>query len=236
MDQTLIAAHPYSKALYKTAGTAALLILLVGLVDALTSMGGAARDNSTVNIVEWFTLFQTNRFTAFSCLGVINIITLSLDIPLYLAFNQVYRKDHSTLTALASILFFIGAAVYFSSNTVFSLFALSNQYAFASELQKPLLAAAGQALLAQGADLTSGTFFGLFITQIAGLLISSVMLKGNVFGKWTGRAGLAGFSLMTIFFILTAFAPEYYASAMTIALPGALIMLAYQIMLARRFF
>jgi hypothetical protein len=214
----------------------ALLIALAGLIDAMTSMGIEARDNSTVNIIEWFTLFQTNRFAAFSSLGVINILTLSLGIPIYLAFIQAHRQDHPALAGLASILFFIGTAVYMSSNTVFSLFAISQQYAASPEAQKPLLEAAGRALLAQGADLTPGTFIGLFLTQIAGLVITSMMLRGNLFGKWIGGAGLAGFSLMTIFFILTAFVPAHYDTAMLVAAPGGLILITYQILLARRFF
>jgi hypothetical protein len=62
------------------------------------------------------------------------------------------------------------------------------------------------------------------------------MLRGKVFGKWTGRAGLVGFSLMTVFFILTAFVHEAYNIAMLVAAPGALILIVYQLMLARRFF
>jgi hypothetical protein len=225
------------KALYKTAGIMALLIALAGMVDAITSnMGAGARGNGTINIVEWFALFQTKPFSAFSNLGMINIITLSLGIPLYLAFNQALHQDHPALTALASILFFIGVAVYMSSNTVFALFAISRQYASSPEAQKPLLEAAGRALLAQGADLTPGTFFGLLFTQTAGLLITSLMLRGKTFGIWTGLAGLAGFSLTTIFFILAAFYPAQFAAAMLFAMPGGLILTAYQIMLARRFF
>ncbi|HET8707706.1 MAG TPA: hypothetical protein VFM46_15495, partial [Pseudomonadales bacterium] len=133
-------------------------------------------------------------------------------------------------------LFFIGTVVYLSSKSVFSLFAISRQYASATDAQKPLLEAAGRALLAQGADLTSGTFIGLFMTQIAGMLITSAMLRGEVFGKWTGLAGLVGYSLMTVFFILTAFVPTQYDTAMLVAAPGALTMIAYEILLARRFF
>lgn len=236
MDQAILVSDTQSKALYRVAGTMALFIALAGLIDAMASMGIEARDNRTVAISEWFTLFQTNRFAAFSSLGVINIITLSLGIPIYLAFPQAHRQDHPALAALASIFFFIGVAVYLSSNTVFSLFAVSRQYASAPEAQKPLLEAAGRALLAQGADLTPGTFLGLCLTQIAGLLITSVMARGNVFGKWTGRAGLAGFSLMSIFFILTAFGPEHYNTAMLLAAPGGLILVTYQILLARRFY
>ena len=218
----LVVSNTPSKSLYRIAGTVALLIILAGLTDAITSLGTEARDNSTVSIIEWFTLFQTNRFAAFSRLGIINILTLSLSIPIYLAFTQAYRQHRSALAMLASVLFFIGTAVYLSSNTVFSLFAISQQYAAAAEAQKPLLEAAGRALLVQGADLTPGTFIGLFFTQIAGLLITSMMLQGTVFGKWTGWFGLVGFSLMSVFFILTAFVPNQYNTAMLIAAPGAL--------------
>ena len=224
------------KVLYTAAGVVALLIVFAGLTDAITSMGVEARDNSSVNIVEWFALFQTHPFAAFSRLGIINITTLSLSIPIYLAFPQAFGKHRPILAALASILFFIGTAVYLSSNTVFPLFALSQQYAAAAEAQKPLLEAAGRAVLAQGADLTAGTFVGLFLTQIAGLLITAGMLRGEVFGKWTGIVGLVGFGLMSGFFILTAFVPAQYGSAMLIAAPGALFMIVYQILLARRFF
>jgi hypothetical protein len=236
MEQTISVSGAYSKTLYRVAAIMALLIVLAGLIDAVTSMGMEAQDNRTIAITEWFTLFQTHRFAAFSRLGLINIITLSLGIPIYLAFNQAFRQQRPALAAFASILFFTGTAVYLSSNTVFPLFALSQQYAAAPAAQKPLLEAAGQALLAQGADLTPGTFFGLFFAQAAGLLITSAMLRGPIFSKWAGRAGLAGFSLMSVFFILTAFVPERYDTAMLIAAPGALLMIAYQLILARRFF
>lgn len=240
MDQTINLADTGSKALYRAAGAMALAIVLVGLIDAVTSMGIEVRDNRTIDIVEWFTLFQTNRFTAFSSLGLINIFTISLGIPIYLAFTQAYRQEHMAaapaIAAFASILFFIGAAVYLSSNSVFSLFAISQQYAAASAAQRPVLEAAGRALLAQGADLTSGTFIGLFFTQVAGLLITSSMLRRTVFGKLTGGTGLAGFSLMAVFFMLAAFAPDRYDMALLISAPGGICLMAYQLMLARRFF
>ena len=236
MEQTMVISEKQSKSLFRVAGAMAILIILAGLTDAITSMGVEARDNSAISIIEWFTLFQTNRFAAFSRLGAINTLTLSLCIPIYLAFAQAFRQHRPALAGLASILFFMGVVVYLSSNSVFSMFAISQQYATATEAQKPLLEAAGRALLAQGADLTPGTFVGLFFTQIAGLLITSGMLRGEVFGKWTGITGLVGFSLMSVFFILTAFVPAQYDTAMLIAAPGALVMITYQILLARRFF
>ena len=213
----------------------AILIVLVGVTDVITSMGVTAQDNRTIPVIEWLTLFQSHQFEAFSRLGVINMLTLSLSIPIFLAFNQAFRKERPLLVAFASTLFFVGTAVYLSSNTVFALFAVSQKYAEISDLQKPILEATSQSLLEQGADLTPGTFLGLFFTQIAGLLITSAMLRGKIFGKWIGWIGLTGYSIMTIFFILTAFFPAHYAAAMLVAAPGGLILLIYQIMLARKF-
>lgn len=236
MEHTMILPDQQWKALYRVAGVAAVLIVLAGLADALTSLGVEARDNSTISIIEWFALFQTDRFAAFSRLGVINITTLSLGLPMYLAFARAFRPARPAPAMLAAALFFSGTAIYLASNTVFALFALSQQYAAAAEAQKPLLEAAGRALLAQGADLTPGTFVGLFLTQIAGLLVAGLMLREPVFGRWTGRLGLVGFGLMSVFFILTAFVPSQYGAAMGVAAVGALFMIAYQVRLAGRFF
>jgi hypothetical protein len=236
MENTTLASSKSMKALYKIAAAAAVLIVLAGLIDAATSMGAEVRDNRSFDILELFTLFQSSPFEAFSRLGVINILTLSLGVPVYLALNQAFRKERPALAAFAALLFFLGSAVYLSSNTVFSLFAVSRQYAVASAAQKPLLEAAGRALLAQGADLTPSTFFGLIFTQIAGLLITGAMLRQPMFGKWMGGVGLAGFCLMSIFFIMTAFVPAYYDTALLISAPGGLLLMAYQVMLAHKLY
>jgi hypothetical protein len=231
MEQSKIETNTQWKSFYKMAGTMAILIALAGIIDVISSKGFEAIDNRSVSVTEWFTLFQTNRFHAFSSLGVINIITLSLGIPIYLALYHAHRQERPALSALAAVLFFIGCAIYFSSNTVFSFYALGRQYAAAAEAQKPVLEAAGGALLAQGADLTPGTFMGFLLTQSAGLLITSLMLCGRVFGKPVAMAGLAGYALTSIFFILAAFASENYDTAMVFAMTGSLLLMAYQIML-----
>ena len=59
---------------------------------------------------------------------------------------------------LAGILFLVGVVVYYSSNTVLPMYGLSREYFLAGEAEKPLIEAAGRALLARGADLGLGTF------------------------------------------------------------------------------
>ncbi len=225
------------KVLYKVAGIMALLIVLVGLADiVLSMMGGETRSNSAITVTEWFSLFQSNRIAALSNLGLINIITLSLGIPIYLAMVSIHRHSNPAFAALATILYFMGAAIYISSNTVFSVLALSTQYAAASEAQKPLLEAAGRAALAQGADLTPGTFMGLIFTQIGGFIMAMVILQGGLFGKWTAWFGLFGFGCMMVFFPLAAFAPEQFSIAMLISMFGGIALMVYQILIARRLF
>jgi len=236
METSNLKTNTQWKTLYRTAAIMALLIVVAGLTDTITSMlGGEARENTAISVVEWFSLFQSTPFYAFSYLGVINITTLTLSIPIYLALCHAHWRTQPAFAALAAVFFFLGVAIYISSNTVFSMFALSRQYAAAAEAQKPALEAIGRALLAQGADLTPGTFMGFFFTQVAGLLITGVMLQGRVFSKWLGWLGLAGYLLTFIFFVLAAFVPGSFDLAIGLAMPGALLLIAYQILLARGF-
>ena len=222
---------------YKVAAIASLLIVLVGLVDIVTSMmGGEVHENSAVNMVDWFMLFQTNRLGALGNLGLFNILTLSLGLPLYLALFNIHRQTDPSFGGLAVLLFVMGTGIYISSNSIFSILALSDQYAVASEAQKPLLEAAGRALLAQGADLTPGTFMGFFFTQCAAILMAFVILQGGVFNKTTGWLGVAGFGIMLVFFFIAAFVPGQFNTAVMISAPGGLLLMAYQILLARRLF
>lgn len=235
--QTQIETDSQWKKFYIFAGAAALLIVVVGIVDILLSMSaGEAQPNSIMAVTEWFALFQSSPITALSNLGLINMITLSLGIPVYLALSHVHQRSRPALAALSAILFFIGTAIYLSSNTVFSMLALSSQYATATEAQKPLLEAAGRAALAQGADLTPGTLIGLFFAQLGGLIMAWVMLRSKIFSKWTGWMGLFGFGCMILFFPLAAFDPEQFTLAMLISMFGGLALMAYYTLFALRLF
>jgi hypothetical protein len=225
------------RSFYKFAALAGLLIVVVGLVDTVISMlGGEAHANNTVSVVDWFALFQTSRLAALGNLGLFNILTLSLGIPLYLALFNLHKQTHPSFGALAVFLFVMGTGIYISSNTVFSLLALSDQYAMASEVQKPLLEAAGRALLAKGADLTPGTFMGFFFTQIAAMMMAFVLLGGGIFSKVNAWLGIIGFGFMVVFLVIAAFVPAQFTKAIMISAPGGLLLIAYQILLARRLF
>ncbi len=237
MEQLKIITSNDWKIFYKLAGVMAILIAVVGMVDAITSnLGAEAVDNGSVAIAEWFSLFQTNRFFAFSSLGMVNIITLSLGIPVYIALAHVFSPVRQSVAALAAIVFFIGVAVYLASNTVLPLYTLSDHYALACGAHETALEAAGLALLVQGADLTPGTFIAFALTQTAGLCMTWIMLNNNLFGKWIGWIGLLGYSMTSVFFCLAAFTPDKYGTAMAFAMPGGFLLVAYQVLLALKFF
>lgn len=237
MRATKIIVEPLWKNFYTIAGLAALLIVAAGIADTILSMvAGEAAPNHAVPVTEWFHLFETSPITALSNLGLINIITLSLGIPVYLALFHVHRQTNPAFAGLAATLYFIGVAIYISSNTVFSMLAISSQYALASDSQRVFLEEAARAALAQGADLTPGTFMGLGYTQLGGLIMALVLLRAGVFSKKTAWPGILGFACMLIFFILTAFVPQLFSTAMLTSLIGGLALMIYHILIAFRLF
>jgi hypothetical protein len=80
------------------------------------------------------------------------------------------------------------------------MLSLAHRYAAATaEAHSAALVAAGEALLAVGASHTPGTFLAFFLAELAGIIISVVMLKGRVFGKAAAYAGILGYALLLIF-------------------------------------
>lgn len=237
MNQNITEDQSQWKPFFRFAAISALLIVFVAIMDVVISMSaGESKPNNAIGITEWFTMFETNGLSALSNLGLINILTLTLGVPVYLSLFTLFRGKSMAFSMLSMVFFFIGTAVYLSSNTVFSMLALSQQYATATEAQKPLIEAAGRAALSLGADLTPGTFIGLLFSQIAGGIMSIVMLKTKIFSPINGWLGLIGFTMMIVFFSMTAFAPKSFTTAMLISMVGGLTLMAYHIMLAIKLF
>jgi len=113
---------------------------------------------------------------------------------------------------------------------------LSGKYAVASEAQKTLLAATGEAMLARGAHGSLGVFFGFLLPTQAALLMSMVMLQGRMFGKVNSYVGIVGNALMVVYIMVVTFAPAVKEMAMAFAMPGGLLLVAWMIMLTIRLF
>lgn len=225
------------KSLYKVGATTALLVVVVAVVDSIMGLSGEARGPGTLTAIDWFTLFADNWFLGLANLGLFNMIYYVLTVPTFLALLAAHRRGHQTSAALATIFWLIGVTIYISTNTALPMLSLSGQYAAAAtESQKSLLVAAGQAMLAQGEDLTAGAFMGFLIPELATIIMSIVMFRSKVFSKVTALAGILAFGLLMVFNILAAFVPAMFSVAMVFAMSGALFVMAWYVLVARRLF
>ena len=227
------------KGMYRLAGGAALAIIVAGLADIIITMfpWGATPDPGTGSVTEWFSLIQANWFLGLRGLGLLNILTIGLAAPVFLALLAIQRRQSMAFSGLALILVLIGATIYISNNTALPMLTLSKRYlAATSEAEKAQLAAAGQVLLSRAEDFTPGAFAGFIFTEIGYLLAALVMLRNGLFGRATAWVGLTGFALMIISTTWATFVPLYYDATVLLAMVGGLGCMAWFFLVARRFF
>jgi hypothetical protein len=122
----------------------------------------------------------------------------------------------------------IGITIYFASNQAFAMLALSERYAAATtDAQHASFLAAGEALLAinnpgalhQG----TGIYASLFLVLLAGLLISIVMMRSNVFSKVTALSGILANGFGLGYYIVLPFAPTILALPFVLSAPFRVI-------------
>jgi len=223
--------------IYKIGGMTSIGAVLVGVAEiALTYLpGGNVAD---VTVLDWLDLFQKYPFMGLRNLGLLNIFLNVLGILTYSALYAAHRKtSYKTYAAFSALLFFLGAGIYFVINRAFPMLVLSQQYAVTtSETQRAVLEATAQSMLAAGRSHTSSTFIAFFLTELAGVLISFVMLRSKVFSRAAGYAGLFGFGVLIAFDFLSAFVAGLNTMTMLLATFGGLLSMAWYIMTARRLF
>jgi hypothetical protein len=232
-------ADSHWNSLYKIGGAAALIVVLVALIEIIVTFfpGGGRTEPGSVTVIDWFTLFQDNWFMGLRNLGLLNIVMVVLGIPVFFALFGAHRRVNMTYAALAMLISLIGVAVFLATNRAFSMFALSSQYTAAtSDAQRAMLAAAGQTVLSVGQSHTPGTFLGFFLSEVAGIIISVVMLRGKVFNKAAAYVGILAFGLLLIFEVCSSFVPALFNVAIVFAGGGGLLSIAWYILIARRLF
>ena len=227
------------KSLYKLGGTAALIATVLFLSDiiVLTTLGSMPSTASG-----WFTLLQNNKVVGLFQLFFTDLIGVALMFPIIFALYAALRRINRAYSALATALAFAGIAIVFATNTNYSMIYLSNQYAAATtEVQRSQLLAAGESLLATGMWGTGSIMAG-FLLEGALVIISVVMLQGNIFSKGTAYIGILAHGLdlahsIVFLIFIPIFNPDL---ALTIGIPllaiGGSLQLIWYILIARRLF
>ena len=194
------------KSIYKLGAMAALGAVLVGLLEILiTFLPGGNSPQETV--LDWFMLFQENWFMGLRNLGLLNILLNTLAIPIYFAIFGALRKDiRYPYAAIATIIAFLGIGVFYATNRALPMLELSRQFTLAgTNAERAMLEIAGKSMLAIGESHTPGTFLGFLLAEVAGLLMSIVMLRSNVFSNTAAYLGIFGFSFLLIFEFTSSF-------------------------------
>lgn len=222
--------------LLRLGGMAALGTVLVGIIEIMiTFLPGGNVVSKTV--YDWFALFEHNTFMGLRNLGLLNIFFTALGIPTFFALYGAHRRVDQTTAALAMIISLSGAAVFFATNRAFAMLDISNQYWLAAdEMQRAMLAAAGQAMLSVGQSHTPGTFIAFFLVEFAGFLMSIVMFNGKIFSKLNGIIGILSFTSMLVFEFCTSFIPALHTVATISVMIGGILSIVWGILTGLKLF
>ena len=222
---------------YRIGGLAILIAIPMYLLDIGISMAveGADISPDALTAITLFDLYRENWILGFRALGLINVLTLVVSVPFFVALYGAHQQECRPYAALALIVWLVGATIYISNNAAIPISVLSSKYASATtDSQRTILAAAGEALIARGADFTPGSFVGFFLTEIAAIGFSLSMLRSRLFGRSIAYLGIVGFVFLSIFTICSTFFPALFTVGMVIAMVGGLLGLFWYILVALR--
>jgi len=176
------------KGLYRVGGAAALLAGVVfrrNLGVEVSLFGPQA----PASVAGWFALLQENRLLGLTLLSIFDVVDYALVGLMLVALCVALWRTGRSASAIATACGLVGIAVSFASNAAFAMLSLSDQYAAAaSEAERSMLLAAGQALLAAGEG--GGFYLSILLLAVAGLIFSALMLRSGAFGRAAAWVGL----------------------------------------------
>ena len=233
------------KSLYRIGGVAALISGIFFRRNIAAEISLFSEYKTPVTVSNWFVLLQSNRLLGLSYLNIFDIVNYALVGLMFLALYVALRRTNKSYMAIATILGFLGIAVYFASNTAFSMLSLSEQYAAATtDTQRTMLLAAGEAMLAinrfssPGAHPGTGGYVSLLLIAIAGMITSVVMLRSDVFNRATAYVGILASAFDLAYCITFAFMPTVDSELLAVIfIPAAgLFLMIWHIMVGWRLY
>ncbi len=177
--------------LYKIAGVSALIMVALIPLQIIVYILWQTPETA----IESFKLFQVNKLYGLLALELPYLVSNGLSIPLFLALFVALNRANRSVIAIATVLGLISIAIVFAARPTFDLLYLSDQYtAAATEVQRTILLAAGEAKLALIYGTSQQAHYVL--GSVALLLISIVMLRSDTFNKATAITGIIANTLV----------------------------------------
>jgi hypothetical protein len=224
------------------------MVFLVGAISTLIVLAGTIMDIVFGTIsggdlttlpqtaIERFSQFQLNPWLGLYNLDLLNAIDQLIMIPVFFALFAASGNSKNLMAMLSFIVFLAGTLLIVSGNAALPMYELSQKYFAAGDLQKSLYTAAGEGFLVKGTHGSLGMFFGFFLPNVAGIMISAIMLKQGIFSRATAWLGLIGSCLICVYLILVTFVPDIKSMATLFAAPGGLMLIAWMVLFAARLF
>jgi hypothetical protein len=171
--------------LYRTAAIAALISVALFLFQIVAFF--VWPPPSTV--AGHFALLQSHPFVGLVSLDFVIIVDEVLAIPICLALYLSLRRVHESLMLIATALSAASIVCFLVATPALNMLYLSHQYAAATvAVEREGLLAAGQAVLS--AWLGTPYQVGYVVGSIDMLLIAWVMLRSQIFSKFTAYVGI----------------------------------------------
>lgn len=172
-------------AFFKIGGIAALAVVALVFVQAPIFIFYPQPTTVLGHLLQ----YQQNTLLGLVDLDLILLVSELLMIPVFLALYGALKHWNPAALTTALITGLGGIGLFIAVNPTFAMLYLSEQYASAAtELQKAVFLAAGEALWAN----YNGTAFGLFfiLCGVSYIIFSVAMLKSGIFNKATTIIGL----------------------------------------------
>lgn len=215
-------------------GAIATIIVLCGIVlDMIVGSIVTGGDISSLpqTAIDRFNQLNNSWILGLYNLDLLNVIIQIITIPSIFAIYIAHKRTDNGYALLALILFLIGATIFITGNTALPMFELSKKYFSAiSDAQKNLIAAAGESMLVKGAHGSLGVFIGFALPTFSSILISHVMIKGQIFGKANSYIGFVGNILLLLYIVMVTFYPATEKVALMIAMPGGILVSTWMMM------
>jgi hypothetical protein len=174
--------------LCRIGGIAALILVVYSLATMvqIIVLGGPP-----TSAAQAFDLLQQYRLIGLLRLDLPTVLVMPLYYLLFLGLFVALRDSDRANALLSTLLAFVGVTLVLATPTALSLIPLSDKFAAAtSDAARNQLLAAGEALLAADIWHATSAIVGGILAQCGAVLISVVMLRGEVFSKATGWLGV----------------------------------------------
>jgi hypothetical protein len=209
------------RGLCRAGGVAAMILIVYSIATMLQllTLGG-----QPASAAEAFALLQRNPILGLLRLDLPTVLAMPLYYLLFLGIFAALRRAAPAAVTIATLLAFAGVTLILATPTALSMLPLSEKFAGATtDAARQLTLLVGEALMATDIWHATSAMMGAWLLQIGAVIVSVVMLRGNVFSKATAWMGILTHGLDLAHMIIGLFAPTAGVILMAIAGPLYLI-------------